>query len=49
FPQAVQTDHPEATVLLRRDFTHLLDYFGKKWGITTDEVETVIEYVVGNK
>lgn len=49
FPQAVQTDHPEATVLLRRDFTHLLGYFGKKWGISTDEVETVIEYVMGNK
>ncbi len=49
FPQAVQIDHPEAINLLTRDFTHLLDYFGKKWGITTDEVDTVIEYIVGKK
>ena len=46
FPQAVPTDHPEAVNLLRRDFTHLLDFFGKKWSITTDEVETVIDYIL---
>jgi RIO kinase 2 len=46
FPQAVPSDHPEAVNLLRRDFTHLLDFFGKKWSITTDEVETVIDYII---
>jgi len=47
FPQAVDTDHPEAQNHLRRDFTHLLDYFGKKWSISTEEKETVIEYIMG--
>lgn len=46
FPQAVSSDHPESVNLLRRDFTHLLDFFGKKWSITTDEVETVIDYII---
>ncbi len=46
FPQAVPSDHPEAVNLLRRDFTHLLDFFGKKWSITTEEVETVIDYII---
>ncbi len=46
FPQAVSTEHPESVNLLRRDFTHLLDFFGKKWSITTDEVETVIDYII---
>ncbi len=49
FPQAVHVDHPEAINLLTRDFTHLLEYFGKKWGITTDEVDTVIDYIIGKK
>ncbi len=48
FPQAVSTDHPNALYLLRRDLTHLLDYFGKKWYISTDEVESVIDYIIGN-
>jgi len=47
FPQAVNKDHPDAIDLLTRDFTHLLDYFGKKHGITTDEVESVINYIIG--
>ncbi|MCG3221841.1 MAG: hypothetical protein H7641_10715 [Candidatus Heimdallarchaeota archaeon] len=47
FPQAVKIDHPEALNLLERDLSHLLDFIGKKWGITTDEVDTVIEYIVG--
>jgi serine/threonine-protein kinase RIO1 len=49
FPQAVSVDHPEAVNFLTRDFTHLLDFIGKKWGITTDEVGTVIEYITGEK
>ncbi|MFW9853216.1 MAG: RIO1 family regulatory kinase/ATPase, partial [Candidatus Thorarchaeota archaeon] len=46
FPQAVPADHPESVNLLRRDFTHLLDFFGKKWSITTDEIETVVNYII---
>jgi len=46
FPQAVPSNHPESINLLKRDFTHLLDFFGKKWSITTDEVDTVIEYII---
>ncbi|OLS32692.1 MAG: RIO-type serine/threonine-protein kinase Rio2 [Candidatus Heimdallarchaeota archaeon AB_125] len=49
FPQAVHVDHLEDINLLTRDFTHLLEYFGKKWGITTDEVDTVIDYIIGKK
>jgi RIO kinase 2 len=49
FPQAVDIDHPEAEELLRRDFNHFLDYFGKKWGVSTDDNETVIEYIIGKK
>jgi len=47
FPQAVDIDHPEAEELLRRDITHFLDYFGKKWGVSTDDYETVIDYIIG--
>ncbi|MCE7741141.1 MAG: hypothetical protein GOP50_01660 [Candidatus Heimdallarchaeota archaeon] len=49
FPQAVDIDHPDAEVFLRRDFIHFLDYFGKKWGVSTDDHETVIEYIIGKK
>ncbi len=49
FPQAVEIDHPEADNFLRRDFDHFLDYFGKKWGVSTDDSETVIEYIIGKK
>ena len=49
FPQAVGIDHPEAEEFLRRDFNHFLDYFGKKWGVSTDDNETVIEYIMGKK
>jgi RIO kinase 2 len=47
FPQAIKKDHPEALNFLKRDFSHLLDFIGKKWGITTDEVDTVIDYIIG--
>ena len=47
FPQAVETNHPEAENLLRRDFSHLLDYFGKKWSISTEEEDSVINYIMG--
>lgn len=46
FPQAVEINHPEAEIYLRRDFTHFLDYFGKKWGVSTDNYETVFEYIM---
>ena len=49
FPQAVETNHPEAEEFLRRDFSHFLDYFGKKWSISTDEFEKVINYIIGKK
>jgi RIO kinase 2 len=47
FPQAIKKDHPEALNFLERDFSHLLDFIGKKWGITTDEVGTVVDYIIG--
>ncbi|MHA1418131.1 MAG: RIO1 family regulatory kinase/ATPase domain-containing protein [Candidatus Heimdallarchaeaceae archaeon] len=48
FPQAISTDHPDADLILERDFSHLFDYFGKKWFISP-ETEDVVEYVVGKK
>ena len=48
FPQAISTEHPDALIILKRDFTHLLDYFGKKWFIST-EVDDVVDYIIGKK
>ncbi|MBY9000216.1 MAG: hypothetical protein KGD64_04825 [Candidatus Heimdallarchaeota archaeon] len=48
FPQAIGTDHPDADIILERDFAHLFDYFRKKWFISP-EVEDVVEYIIGKK
>jgi len=45
FPQAIPADHPEALNFLKRDFSHLLEFFRKKYGVSLDE-KSVLEYII---
>ncbi len=46
WPQAVKTDHTNATELLERDIRNLLTYFSRKFNLELTE-EEVCEYVTG--
>jgi len=44
FPQAVTIDHPNALELLERDVNHLMEFFGKKYGVSL-ETDSVLKFI----
>ena len=46
WPQNVSTKHPNATELLERDLTNVIEFFERKYGLEKD-LETVVDYVTG--